>query len=153
MGDIAKLNVCCADMQSMLESANIAEHSANALNSMKDKKQYADFLDLVESFGESMAFIDHDELSNLLLKAWSVYMDVVNNERKAQKKKVQSIQEDKKADPDLLAKNEDILEQVNQRRAMAVASVVRFKAMTAISIKEFRKNPQLDALAMYDDKK
>lgn len=152
MGDVAKLNVVCSDMQALLEAGKIADHSITALNVMKDKKQYGDFLDLVESFGESMAFLDHDALAALLQKAWTINMDVVNTERKALSKKVQALREDKKADPDLISKNEDLLEQVNQKRALAVASVVRFKAMTAISINEFKKNPQLDALAIYDGK-
>jgi hypothetical protein len=91
-------------------------------------------------------------LTNLLLKAWTINADVVNAERKAIKKKLQSLLEDKKADPDNVAKTEELLAQVNQKRAMATASVIRFKAMTAIGLEEFKKNPQLDAVTLHDER-
>jgi len=147
MADVAKLNVICADMQELLNGSAtpLAEHSVNAISNMINKKQYSDFLDLAESFGESMAFVNHNELTNLLLKAWTINADVINAERKAIKKKLQSLLEDKKADPDNVAKNEELLAQVNQRRAMVTAAVIRFKAMTVIGLEEFKKNPLLPA--------
>jgi hypothetical protein len=48
-------------------------------------------------------------LVNVLLKAWTLNADVVNNERKIIKKRLQSLLEDKKADPDNVAKNKDLL--------------------------------------------
>ena len=74
MADIAKLNVICAYLTELLQSgvAPLAEHSINAINNMINKKLYGDFLDLAESFGESMAFINHNELVNVLLKAWTL---------------------------------------------------------------------------------
>ena len=154
MADVAKLNTVCADLTELLQGgvAPLAEHSTNAISNMINKKQYSDFLDLAESFGESMAFINHNELINLLLKAWTLNADVVNNERKLIKKKLQALLEDKKADPDLIAKNEELLVQVNQRRAMATAAIIRFKAMTVIGLEEFKKNPQLDAVALHDER-
>ena len=154
MADVAKLNVICADLTELLQGgvAPLAEHSINAINNMISKKLYGDFLDLVESFGESMAFINHNELVNVLLKAWTLNADVVNNERKMIKKKLQSLLEDKKADPDNVAKNEDLLAQVNQRRAMATAAVIRFKAMAVIGLEEFKKNKDLDAVALHDER-
>ncbi len=155
MADVAKLNVVCSDIQALLEGGlePLAEHSVNAMNGMINKKQYGDFLDLVESFGESMAFVNHNDLCTLLLKGWTINADIINNERKATKKKHQALMEDKKADPESIAKNEELLVAVSQRRAMATAAVIRLKAMTAIGIEEFKKNPHLDAVSLYSEKK
>jgi len=148
----ARLGVMLADMLELLQKGLIEEHSVTTLNEMKEKKQFGDYLALAEKFGECMAFLPHDEYTELLSKGWTTYLDVLNHDRKNLKKKLTALREDKKTEPDILAKYEGNMEDLCVRRATAVACSVRFKAMTMIPFESFQKDPALDAVKMYDDK-
>jgi len=71
----ARLNVQCRDIVSFYENNRVQPNSITMLNKLIDTKNYIDFLDLVESYSRSMPFIDHDEFSNSLAKAWTLYSD------------------------------------------------------------------------------
>jgi hypothetical protein len=154
MGEAAaRLQVHMADMLEILQKGLIEQHSVTTLNEMKEKKQYGDYLALVERFSECMPFLPHDDLCEVLSKSWNVYLDVLNNDRKNMRKKVSAMRDDKKTDPEVLAKNEGLMDELNVRRANAVTSTIRFKAMNSISINQFIENKDLDAAAIYDDAK
>ena len=52
----------------------------------------------------------------------------------------------------VLAKFEGNMEDLCVRRATAVANSIRFKAMTMIPFESFQKDPDLDAVKLYDEK-
>ena len=60
---------------------------------------------------------DHDAMTELMAKAWSTYGDILNAERKQLKKKLTAIKEDKKAEPEQVAKVEGQMEDFCARRA------------------------------------
>ena len=97
MADLAKFNVVLADMIEVLNKGKLQEHSVQTLTNLKDGKKFPEALNLVESFAQSTAFIDHDAMTELMAKAWSTYGDILNAERKQLKKKLTAIKEDKKA--------------------------------------------------------
>ena len=49
---------------------------------LKDKRQYAEALNLVEKFACGTAFVDHDALCSLLAQGWLTYCDVLTLEGK-----------------------------------------------------------------------
>ena len=57
------------------ENNRVQPYSFAMLNKLIDTKNFFDFLDLVESYSRSMPFIDHDEFTNSLAKAWTLYSD------------------------------------------------------------------------------
>ena len=69
MADVARLNVLLTDMEVLFVEGGIGESNASTITTMKEKKQFGDLLELLESFMESMAFLDHDALTTMLLEA------------------------------------------------------------------------------------
>ncbi len=72
---LARLNIQCRDIITFYESNRVQSNSIAMLNKLIDTKNYIDFLDLVESYSLSMPFIDHDEFTNNIAKAWTLYSD------------------------------------------------------------------------------
>jgi hypothetical protein len=155
MADLARLNVVLSDLSEILENGGLEEHSKVAINTMKEKKQYGDLLDLFESFMESMAFIDHDACCSLLLEGWKKYMNVVSAERKVAVSKYDAIKDDKKADPDKITLLQSNVDAAGVKRGQCMGALIRLKAMDSISSKEFINNPNYDiptAIAAFDEK-
>lgn len=152
MADVARLNVLLTDMEALFVEGGIGESNASTITTMKEKKQFGDLLELLESFMESMAFLDHDALTTMLLEAWKKYLNVVSGERKVAQGKYDAVKEDKKAEADKVAITKANLDAVNDRRGGAIAAVLRFKAMDAISCAEFKKSANFDAVAAFDAK-
>lgn len=152
MADLARLNVCVDDMTSLLSEGGLEEHSMVTITTMKDKKQHGELLDLLESFMECMAFVDHNKMTSLLLEAWRKYMNVVSGERKVAQAKYDAIKEDKKAEADKVATVKANLDAVLERRGAAMGALLRLKAMDQISIEEFKKDKSYDATADFDGK-
>ncbi len=151
MADLARLNILVTDMEAILTEGGIGEHSLTTIATMKEKKQFGDILELLETFMESMAFIDHDAMTSMLTEAYKKYLNVVSGERKIAQSKYDALKEDKKAEADRVAVAKANLDNVNDRRGAVVGAVLRLKAMDQLSIKEFM-NPEFDAKAAFADK-
>lgn len=152
MGDIARLNVVLGDCIDVLSAGKMKEHSVTTLNNLKDGKKFAEALNLIESFAMSTAFIDHDALCALLAKAWSTYGDQLNVEKKQLKKKLTAVKEDKKAEPEHVAKIEGQMEDFCARRATCTYNIERLKAMNLFKFEEF-KDSSKDMVKVYDEEK
>lgn len=144
----ARLNVQLTNLKAMFETAGIQQHSIVMLEGLIKDKKPSDFLTLIEGFGQSMAFVDHDELVNRLVVSWDLVLDSLNAEKKAVKKKIAALKEDKKSDPDVLAKQENLLVDVFTKRATSLIAVNRLRAMQTIALADF-KNPVFDSMSKY----
>lgn len=147
----ARLNVQLTDLRGIFEAAGVQEHSLTLLDSLILAKKAADFLTLIEGFDQSMAFVDHDDVCNRLATSWSLAGELINAERKSLKKKIAALKEDKKTDPDVLSRQEDLLSNLYIRRATAQTNTMRLKVMQRISINEFKANPLMNALERYKE--
>ena len=147
----ARLNVQLTDLRGIFEAGGVQEHSLVLLDSLAKDKKAPDYLTLIEGFEQSMAFVDHDEVVNRLTTAWGLVVDVLNAERKNIKKKIAALKEDKKSDPEVLARQENLLNELYMKRANAVVNLQRLKVMQKVSIAEFKANPVMDALARYKE--
>jgi hypothetical protein len=139
----ARLNVCLREIIVFLEEANIQEHSAALLNTFIDKHLTIDFLNLAEGFGKCMAFLDHDALVEKLYRSYCVLIDGYVVERKIISKKIRIMKEDKKADPDVVIRLENLLSDVDNKKALAMTSCMRLRAMNTIRFAPF-KNADFD---------
>lgn len=144
----ARLNLQLTDLRGIFETAGIQQHSLDILDSQAKDKKYSDYLTLVEGFGSSMAYINHDDLVTRLASCWALVVDALNAERKAVKKRIATLKEDKKSDPDVLAKQEGIFNDICTKRAVAVCALTRFKIMNSIPLASF-KDPLFDDMAEY----
>lgn len=147
----ARLNVQLTDLRGIFEAAGVQEHSLTLLDTLAKEKKAADYLTLIEGFDQSMAFVDHDDVCNRLATSWSLAGELINAERKNLKKKIAALKEDKKTDPDVLSRQEDLLNNLYIRRATAQTNTMRLKVMQKISINEFKANPVMNALERYKE--
>ena len=153
MADLAKLNVVLTDIIEVLNKGKLQEHSVQTLTNLKDGKKFPEALNLVESFAQSAAFIDHDAMTELMGKAWSTYGDMLNAERKQLKKKLTAIKEDKKAEPEQVAKIEGQMEDFCARRANCIYNIERLKTMNLFKFDDFKSRDLPAIVKLYDEEK
>ena len=134
----ARLNVSLQEIVQFFEENGIEQHSVELLNLFIEKHQTMEFIDLAEGFGKSMAFIDHDELILRLYRSVVTWMEGLQIERKNVTKKLKALKEDKKADPEVINRLENLLVDIDSRKSRVLVSCMRFKVMSTISIQNFR---------------
>lgn len=144
----ARLNVHLREIVTFFETSGIQQHSIDLLNSFIDKHLTMDFLNLAEGYGGCMAFIDHDELVAKLFKTYTQLIDGYIIERKILNKRIRLLKEDKKTDPEVLARQENLLIDVDNKKAVAMMSMARLRAMNSISFAKF-KDPKFNAFGEY----
>ena len=108
------------------------------------KHQTVELLTLVESYGQCNAFIDHDQLLNLLYTSWCLLSDGYAIEKKITTKRIKNMKEDKKTDPDVLARQENLLIEIEQKKAHVLVAVIRLRTMLSIPLADFKSNPNFD---------
>ena len=138
--------------QEVGENGRVQQHSIDLLNSFIEKQLYTNFLQLVEGYGKAMAFIDHEELVLKLNKSYTLLLDGYIIEKKMARKKLNLIKEDKKADPEVLAKNEKTVADIEQKIAVAKVEFSRLKAMARVPGETF-KDPNFDFKQWYKEEK
>jgi hypothetical protein len=144
----ARVNVNLREIVSFFETSGIQDHSLQMLNSFIDKHLTIDFLNLAEGYGTCMAFIDHNELITKLLKTYICLIDGYIIERKIINKRIRLLKEDKKSDPDVLARQENLLNEVDNKKAYAITAMARLRAMNMIPFEKF-KNEKFNAFMEY----
>ena len=145
----ARLQVSLRELIEFFEKQGIEPRSVDKLNDFITKNQSMEFLDLCESFGECMAFIDHDELCIKMHTAYNMLSDGFNIEKKVLKKRFKLLQEDKKTEPETLAKVENAINDVEQKKAAVLVSCLRLKAMSLIPSSNFKNDDKYDSVAYY----
>mmetsp|Transcript_19817 Transcript_19817/g.33152 ORF Transcript_19817/g.33152 Transcript_19817/m.33152 type:complete len:176 (-) Transcript_19817:1071-1598(-) len=133
----ARLNVSLKEIISFYQEAGIEQSSMDLMDGFIEKHLTMDFLHLSEGFGKCMAFIDHDELVSLLLKAYLLLIDGYVIERKIINKKLRLLKEDKKTDPEVLIRLENLLLDIDHKKALAMTNGNRLKAMNMIPLANF----------------
>lgn len=129
---LARLNVTLRDIVTFFEESNIESESVGQLNGYIDSHQVIEFLSLAESYGLCMAFIDHDQLLERLTKSYGALLDGYVIEKKIINKKLKFLKEDKKSDPEVIARLENALVDVEHRKATVNVSAMRLRAMMSI---------------------
>jgi hypothetical protein len=133
----ARLTNCLRDLVSFLVGTGLQQHSINLLTEFINKHQTVEILTLAESFGKCNAFIDQDALLNLLYTCWCILYEGYGTERKILAKKIKLLKDDKKADPEVLSRQENLLIEIDQKKSNVLVHCVRIKLMISISITSF----------------
>lgn len=123
---------------------NVPETSTDVLNDYIERHLSAEFLLLAESYGHSMAFINHDELVRLLYTSWSLLLDGYTLERKFTMKRIRMLKEDKKADPNVLVKQELLLQDIEEKKTKVLVNTMRLRAMKLYPIEVFKEGSSFD---------
>eukprot|EP01031_Cornospumella_fuschlensis_P028591 gene28591-34515_t len=145
----ARLNVNLREIVQFFADAGVNDRSVNLLNSFIDKHLTMDFLSLAEGFGKCMAFLDHDDLISRLFKAYQCLIDGYIAERKLLSKRIRLLKEDKKADPDVLARQENALVEVDNKKAVAIVGLARLRAMNMVPLDGFKRDPKFNPMPVY----
>jgi hypothetical protein len=145
----ARLNICLRDIITFFEEAGVQPASIEILNSFLERHLTTDFLALAEGFGKCMAFINHNELIKRILEAYNTLLNGYNIERKGISKRIRLLKEDKRADPEILAKQEHLLSEVDQKKAQAITVAARLRAMNYLPVEMF-KDDKFDPIHYYD---
>jgi hypothetical protein len=148
----ARLQISLRDIIDFFEKSGVENHSLDNLNEFISKNRTFGFLELSESFGECMAFIDHDELISKLQSSYNLLADGYTIERKIINKRLKFLKEDKKSDPAIIDKNENNLLDVEQKKATVLVQCLRLRAMAVIPIQNFN-DVKFDSLTMYKETK
>jgi hypothetical protein len=144
----ARLNISLRDIINFFDQAKIDAKSVAMLESFIDRHLPFDFLTLAEGFGKCMAFINHDELVTLLIKGYTTLIDGFVIERKGIAKKHKLLLEDKKADPAVVARLENLMADLDSRKQTADLSNQRLKVMNMIPAAMFR-DPNFEPYGYY----
>jgi hypothetical protein len=81
----------------------------------------------------------------LLGQAWLTYCDVLVQEGKMRQKKLAKLEEDKKTEPDVLAKVQGQMEDFYVRKTIATSTTSKYKYMNMYSMEKF-SDPAFDAM-------
>jgi hypothetical protein len=133
-----------------MEEAQVQEHSIDLLNEFIVKHQTVEFLTLAESFGQSNPFIDQDRLLFLLHNSWKTLTEGYKIERDITRKRIKLLKEDKKADPEVLQRQESLLVEIDQKRANVLIPIIRLRTMMTIEFSNF-KNDKFDYMKVHNE--
>jgi hypothetical protein len=75
--------------------------------------------------------------------------DGYNIEKKQLNKRLKLLKEDKKTEPETLAKIENAMNDVEQKKASVLVSCLRLKAMSLIPSANFKKDDKYDTIGYY----
>ena len=144
----ARLNIELENLLMFFEESEVQEHSILNMKELIEQNLINDCLSLAEGFGQCMAFINHEDLLTKLLSCYSVLLDGVKLERKQTGKKLGLLREDKKVDPDVLAKWEGLMDGIELRLSSGKVEYARLKAMEFLTLDKF-KDPTFDYKQAY----
>jgi hypothetical protein len=144
----ARLNITLKDIIALYEESKVSQRSIDTLTKFIEKNQYSEFLQLSESFAKSSPFLNHDDITLKLCTGWNYLLDLLNIEQKNLLKRVKALKEDKKADPDNIAKQEALLFDLESRKTHVKLDAARFRAMITIPFENF-KNENYDYMAQH----
>eukprot|EP01039_Chlorochromonas_danica_P000031 gene31-34_t len=145
----ARLNVSLREIVTFFSESGVQERSIQLLNTFIDKHLTNDFLNLAEGFGKCMAFLDHDELIAKIFRTYQCMIDGFIIERKIITKRIRLMKEDKKTDPEVLARQENLLIEVDNKKAVAIVSMARLRAMNFVPLAGFKEGEKFNAMAAY----
>ena len=144
----ARLNITLKDIITLFEGSKVSQRSIDTLTKFIENHQYSEFLQLSESFSKSSPFLNHDDITLKLCTGWNQLLDLLNIEQQNLMKKVKALKEDKKADPDNIAKQEALLFDLESRKTNIKIDSARFRAMITIPFENF-SNENYDYMAKH----
>lgn len=144
----ARLNITLKDVIVLFEGSKVSQRSVDTLTKFLESHQYNEFLQLSESFAKSSPFLNHDDITLKLCTGWNQLLDLINIEQKNLVKKVKALKEDKKADPENIAKQEALLFDLESKKTHIKLNAARFRVMITIPFENF-KSKDYDYMAQH----
>ena len=152
----ARLHVNLQEVVSFYQDGGCGDSSLNRLNDYIEKHDYFAFLDLAEGFGKCMAFIDHDTMATMMQSSWAALNDLYVIEKKSVDKRIKNMEQDKKADPDILLKYQNMKVELEEKLAKVLVQITKYKYINVFPLKRFNEksfDPTLELQASIERKK
>ena len=150
-----RLNVHMQDMISFFEENGCEAVSLQKLVAAHESfvrgepNSHFGFLELVEGYSKCMAFIDHDALSGQIAQAWHGVEQFLLIDKKVINRRLKVLEEDKKSDPEIIAKLHTKKDVVDQDLAKVLVQVIKYNLINSVPIERFY-DKSYNALAEYD---
>ena len=149
----ARLNVVCNELLTMFEEQKCPDHQLATLRKYIELKEQAEFMDVATGFSQSMAFLDHDLILEKLYTGWRFVEEGIKGEIKNLTRRVNTMREDKKHDPDKLAKLESEKVAAEKRKAKVSILTGMMSLEREIPIERFLDDQTFDGYEYYMEKK
>jgi hypothetical protein len=143
----ARLHVNLQDIVTFYEEGGCGASSLDRLNKFIEGHDYFAYLDLAEGFGKCMAFIDHDVMAVKMQEAWTGLNNLYVVEKKSIDKRIKNMEQDKKADPDILLKYQNMKIDLEEKLAKVLVQITKYKYINVYPLKRFNEksfNPTLE---------
>mmetsp|Transcript_13624 Transcript_13624/g.20425 ORF Transcript_13624/g.20425 Transcript_13624/m.20425 type:complete len:168 (+) Transcript_13624:98-601(+) len=147
-----RLHVHMADMVSFFEEGGCEKKSLSLLSSALESHSHFDFLELAEGYSKCMAFVDHDALAQKLATLWAGVEQFLLLDKKAINRKLRVLEEDKKSDPEVIAKLHAKKDAIDQELARVLIQIIKYNLINSVPVKQFY-DKNYNAIAEYDKKK
>lgn len=138
-----RLNVGMQDVVKFFEESGCEEPSLKKLSELQESFARAEpnshfsFLELAEGYSKCMAFLDHDALSALISQCWSGVESFMLIDKKVVGRKLRVLEEDKKSDPEVIAKLQVKKESIDQDLAKVLVQVIKYNLINSVPIEKF----------------
>lgn len=144
-----RLQVHLQDMVTFFEEGGCESKSIQKLVSCLEIHSYFDFLELSEGYSKCMAFIDHDQLSSKIQVGWSGIEQFLLLDKKVINRKLRVLEEDKKSDPEVIAKLHAKKDGIDQELARVKLQIIKYSLINSIPIRRF-SDKNFNAIADYE---
>ena len=143
----ARLHINLQDVVTFYKEGGCGQSSLDKLEAFIEAHDYFAYLDLAEGFGKCMAFIDHDVMATMMQTAWTGLNDLYVIEKKSIDKRIKNMEQDKKADPDILLKYQNMKIDLEQKLARVLVQITKYKYINVYPLKRFNEksfNPAVE---------
>jgi hypothetical protein len=144
-----RLEVNLQDVVNFFQEGGCESKSIAKLLACLEAHAHFDFLELSEGYSKCMAFIDHDALSLKIQAGWSGIEAYLLLDKKVINRRLRTLEEDKKSDPEVIAKLHAKKDILDQELARVKIQIIKYTLVNSISIQRFY-DKSFNAIAEYD---
>jgi hypothetical protein len=144
-----RLQVHLQDIVSFFEEGGCESKSVAKLRRCVEAHSHFDFLELSEGYSKCMAFIDHDTLSLKIQTGWNGIEQYLLLDKKVINRKLRVLEEDKKSDPEVIAKLHAKKDVIDQELARVKIQIIKYTLINSVPTQRFY-DKNFNALAEYD---
>jgi hypothetical protein len=144
-----RLQVHLQDIVNFFEEGGCESKSIAKLQNCVESHSHFDFLELSEGYSKCMAFIDHDTLSLKIQTGWNGIEQYLLLDKKVINRKLRVLEEDKKSDPEVIAKLHTKKDVIDQELARVKIQIIKYTLINSVPIQRFY-DKNFNALAEYD---
>lgn len=127
----------------------LSQRSLDLLSSFLQQQLIDDFLTLAEALAAASAYLPHDYLFEKLLNCRNLRLEGLNLEKKLINKRLRILREDKKSDPEMIIKQENLLNECERKKALEKVQIARLSVITSCPLSYFLSDEKIEGKNYY----